>query len=142
MLYYRKPESGTSLFGAPALIYTIEALKHAAQRLLGDTYAVILYIDTAYFSDIVKRYLDPAAVLVVLYLIADYVFNKLVNVLICGVDGKAVTRQIYRNILCRRSRFKAFFYRGADLGQLAVGYLFCCRLVFKRGYFKDIADYG
>ena len=142
MLYYRKPESRTALFCTPAFIYSVETLKYTVKRLLGDTYAVILYINTAYLPDIVKRYLYLTAVLIVFHCIADYVFDKLVNVLVCGVYCKAVARQFYRHILCRCRWLQAFLYCGAYLGQLTIGYLFGCRLVFKRGYFKDIADYG
>ena len=90
MLYYGKAESGTALFGASALIHSVKTLKYTVKRLLRDAYAVIPYIDTACPANIVKRYLNPAAVLVVLYGIADYVFDKLVYVLVCGTDGKAV----------------------------------------------------
>ena len=90
MLYYGKTKTGTALFGASALIHSVETLKYTVKRLLRDAYAVIPYIDTTYLTDIVKRYLYPAAVLVVLYGIADYVFDKLVYVLVCGTDGKAV----------------------------------------------------
>lgn len=90
MLYYGKAESGTALFGASALIHSVETLKYTVKRLLRDAYAVIPYIDTACLAHIVKRYLYSAAVLVVLYSVADYVFDKLVYVLVCGTDGKAV----------------------------------------------------
>ena len=90
MLYYGKAETGTALFGASALIHSVETLKYTVKRLLRDAYAVISYIDTAYLAHIVKRYLHPAAVLVVLYGIADYVFDKFVYVLVCGTDSKAV----------------------------------------------------
>ena len=90
MLYYGKAKTGTALFGASALIHSVETLKYTVKRLLRDAYAVIPYIDTACLTHIVKRYLYSAAVLVVLYGIADYVFDKLVYVLVCGTDGKAV----------------------------------------------------
>ena len=90
MLYYGKAESGTALFGASALIHSVETLKYTVKRFLRDTYAVIPYIDTAYLTDIAERYLYPAAVLVVLYSVADYVFDKLIYMLVCGTDGKAV----------------------------------------------------
>ena len=90
MLYYGKAESGTALFGASALIHSVETLKYTVKRLLRDAYSVIPYIDTACLAHIVKRYLYSAAVLVVLYSVADYVFDKLVYVLVCGTDGKAV----------------------------------------------------
>ena len=90
MLYYGKAQSGTALFGVSALIHSVETLKYTIKRLLRDAYAVIPYIDTACFTHIVKRYLYSAAVLVVLYGIADYVFDKLVYMLVCGTDGKAV----------------------------------------------------
>ena len=47
MLYYGKAESGTALFGASALIHSVETLKYTVKRLLRDAYAVIPYIDTA-----------------------------------------------------------------------------------------------
>ena len=90
MLYYGKTQTGTALFGASALIHSVETLKYTVKRFLRDAYAVIPNIDTAYLAHIVKRYLNPAAVLVVLYGVADYVFDKLVYVLVCGTDGKAV----------------------------------------------------
>ena len=90
MLYYGKTQTGTALFGASALIHSVETLKYTVKRLLRDAYAVIPNIDTAYLTHIVKRYLNPAAVLVVLYGVADYVFDKLIYVLVCGTDGKAV----------------------------------------------------
>ena len=82
MLYYGKAESGTALFGASALIHSVETLKYTVKRLLRDAYAVIPYIDTACLAHIVKRYLYSAAVLVVLYSVADYVFDKLVYCLL------------------------------------------------------------
>ena len=89
MLYYGKTQTGTALFGASALIHSVETLKYTVKRFLRDAYAVIPNIDTAYLAHIVKRYLNPA-VFVVLYGVADYVFDKLVYVLVCGTDGKAV----------------------------------------------------
>lgn len=115
MLYYGKAESGTALFGASALIHSVETLKHTVKRLLRDAYAVIPYIDTAYLADIVKRYLHPAAVLVVLYGVADNIFDKLVYVLVCGTDSKAVAGQFYRDVLCASRRLQTFLYRCAYL---------------------------
>ena len=51
------PVPGWPLFGASALIHSVETLKHTVKRLLRDAYAVIPYIDTACLAHIVKRYL-------------------------------------------------------------------------------------